>query len=165
LLKKIYFPRLTLPVASVLGGLVDLFVALLVLLGLMAFYGYFPSTRAFWLPAFLLVGVAASLGTGFWMSSLNVEFRDVRYVVPFFTQMLMFATPVAYPSSMLNESWRTAYALNPMAGVVEGVRWSLLGTPTHPGSMLMVSATVAVALLVSGAYWFRRMERTFADVA
>jgi lipopolysaccharide transport system permease protein len=165
MLKKIYFPRLTLPVASVLAGLVDLLLALLVLLALMAFYGVVPSMRALWLPAVLLVGVAASLGAGLWLSSLNVEFRDVRYVVPFLTQMLMFATPVAYPSSMLDEFWRPFYAINPMAGVVEGVRWSLLGTPTHPGSMLIVSGLVATGLLVSGAYWFRRMERTFADIA
>jgi len=165
LLKKIYFPRLTLPISSVITGVVDLFFALIGLLALMVFYGFFPSARAFWLPVFLLVAIAAALGMGLWLSSLNVEFRDVRHVVPFLTQILMFGTPVAYPSSMLHEPWRTLYALNPMVGVVEGIRWSLLGTPTDPSRMLIVSASIAAALLVTGAYWFRRMERTFADIA
>jgi lipopolysaccharide transport system permease protein len=117
-----------------------------------------------WLPLFLLLAVTTSLGVGLWLSALNVQFRDVRYVVPFITQFWMFATPIAYPSSLLEPKWRTVYALNPMVGVVEGFRWALLGTSTAPGPMIAVSAVAAFGILVSGAFYFRRMEKTFADV-
>ncbi|HVP71821.1 MAG TPA: ABC transporter permease, partial [Gemmatimonadaceae bacterium] len=134
------------------------------LLALMAFYRIAPSWHAVWLPAFVLLALATSLGVGLWLSALNVEYRDVRYVVPFLTQFWMYATPVAYPSSLLHQPWRTIFGLNPMAGVVEGFRWALLGVATPPGAMVLASSTAALLLLVSGALYFRRMERTFADV-
>jgi lipopolysaccharide transport system permease protein len=116
-----------------------------------------------WLPFLLLLSFITALGVGLWFSAMNVQFRDIRYAVPFLVQAWMFATPIAYPSSLLSEPWRTVYGLNPMVGVVEGFRWALLGTPTTPGPMLAVSALAGLALLGSGAYYFRRMERTFAD--
>ena len=112
----------------------------------------------------MLLAVATSLGVGFWLSALNVQFRDVRYTIPFLVQAWLFATPIAYPSSLLDEPWRTLYGINPMVGVVEGFRWALLGTDTAPGPIILVSSVVAVALLVSGAFYFRRLEKTFADV-
>ena len=164
MLKKIYFPRMTLPIAAVLSGLVDLFLALLVLLGMMLVYGLVPTANVLWLPALLLLTLVTSLGASLWLSAMNVQFRDVRYAVPFLIQAWMFATPVAYPSSLLSEPWKTVYGLNPMAGVVEGSRWALLGTDTAPGLIILVSTLVAVALLLSGAYYFRRMEKSFADI-
>jgi lipopolysaccharide transport system permease protein len=128
------------------------------------FYGIFPTINVVWLPFLLLLAFVTSLGIGLWFSTLNVEFRDVRYVVPFLTQFWMFATPIAYPSSLLSEPWRTIYGINPMLGVVEGFRWVLLGTKTAPGPIIIVSTIAACALLISGAYYFRRMEKTFADV-
>jgi lipopolysaccharide transport system permease protein len=164
LITKVYFPRLALPVATVLSGLVDLALALAVLFVLMLWYGIFPPVQALWLPAFLALAVVTALGAGLWLSALNVQYRDVRYVVPFLTQIWMFATPIAYPSSLLSEPWRTLFGLNPMTGVVEGMRWSLLGTDTAPGPAVAVSSAAALALLVSGAFAFRRMEKTFADL-
>ena len=164
LVKKVYFPRLTIPVATVLSGLVDFALAFAVLLVMMLFYGVFPTANVLWLPALLLLALVTSLGVGLWLSAMNVQFRDVRYVVPFVTQFWMFATPIAYPSTLLSEPWRTLYALNPMVGVVEGFRWALLGTDTRPGPTIAVSAAAAVLLLVGGAFYFRRTERTFADV-
>ena len=164
MLKKIYFPRMTLPIAAVLSGLVDLFLALVVLLGMMLVYGLVPTANVLWVPALLLLTLVTSLGASLWLSAMNVQFRDVRYAVPFLIQAWMFATPVAYPSSLLSEPWKTVYGLNPMAGVVEGSRWALLGTDTAPGLIILVSTLVAVALLLSGAYYFRRMEKSFADV-
>lgn len=164
LVKKIYFPRLAIPIAGVVAGLVDLAIAFGVLLILMIYYGVAPSVQMLWLPLFIAMALATALGVGLWLAALNVQFRDVRYVVPFITQFWMFATPVAYPSSMLDEPWRTLYGLNPMVGVVEGVRWSMLGAATSPGPQLAVSAGASLLLLVSGAFYFRRMETTFADV-
>ncbi|HEX8160371.1 MAG TPA: ABC transporter permease [Pyrinomonadaceae bacterium] len=164
LIRKVYFPRLAVPVAAVLAGLVDFAVAFAVLVGMMLYYGVAPTANVLWLPLFLLLALAAALGTGLWLSALNVQFRDVRYVVPFVTQFWLFATPIAYPSSLLPEPWRTLYGLNPMAGVVEGFRWTLLGTNTKPGAMVALSALVAALLLAGGAFYFRRMEKTFADV-
>ena len=164
LLRKVYFPRLGIPFSAVLSGVVDFSIAFAVLLCMMAFYGVAPTRNVLWLPFFVLMAITTALGVGLWLSALNVQFRDVRYVVPFIVQFWMFATPVAYPSSLLTEPWRTIYGINPMAGVVEGFRWALLGTASAPGPMLAVSAVVAVVLLVGGAYYFRRMERTFADV-
>jgi lipopolysaccharide transport system permease protein len=164
LLRKIYFPRLVVPAASILAGLVDFSIAFSVLLVLMAFYGFAPTLAAIWLPALLLLAIVTALGIGLWLSALNVQFRDVRHTVPFLTQFWLFATPIAYSSSLLPERWRVVYALNPMVGVVEGFRWALLGTDTAPGPMVAVSTGVAVVLLVSGALYFRRMERTFADI-
>jgi lipopolysaccharide transport system permease protein len=165
LIKKVYFPRLAMPVASVLGGLVDLGLAFSVLLGMMLFYGTRLTWNLLWLPLFVLLALVTALGVGLWLSTLNVQYRDVRYVVPFLTQVWLFATPVAYPSSLLSEPWRTLYGLNPMVGVVDGFRWALLGVRTPPGPVIGVSAMVAIAVLIGGAAYLRRMERTFADVA
>jgi lipopolysaccharide transport system permease protein len=164
LLRKVYFPRLVIPVSAVLAGVVDFVLAFIVLLGMILFYGIMPTRAVVWLPLLLLLALVTSLGAGLWLTAMNVQFRDVRYAVPFLVQAWLFATPIAYPSSLLNEPWRTLYGINPMAGVVEGFRWALLGTDTAPGPMIGVSAAVAVGLLVSGAFYFRRMERSFADV-
>jgi len=164
LITKVYFPRLAAPISTILAGVVDFVLAFLVLLLMMAAYGIAPTANAVWLPVFLLLAVVTSLGVGLWLSAMNVLFRDVRYTVPFLTQFWLFATPIAYPSSMLSEPWRTIYGINPMVGVVEGFRWSLLGTNAAPGAVAVVSGVVALGLLVSGAYYFRRMERTFADL-
>jgi lipopolysaccharide transport system permease protein len=164
LLRKVYFPRLAVPLAAVLSGLVDFALAFAVLLGMLLFYGIAPGARVVWVLPMLLLALATSLGVGLWLSALNVRFRDVGYVLPFVVQFWLFATPVAYPSSLLEEPWRTLYGLNPMVGVVEGFRWALLGTDTAPGGALLVSTAAAAALLVSGGFYFRRMERTFADV-
>jgi len=163
LLRKIYFPRLVIPISSVLGGCVDFCIAFGVLLILMLQFGVTPTTKVIFLPPLLLLALVTSLGVGLWLSALNVRFRDVRYAVPFLVQIWMFATPIAYSSSLLPEPWRTVYGLNPMAGVVEGFRWALLGTQNTPGRMMIASAVVAVLMLVFGAYYFRRMERTFSD--
>ncbi len=164
LITKVYFPRLVIPVAPVLAGLVDFGIAFLVLIGMMLFYGIMPTFAVFTIPLFLILAVATALSVGLWLSALNVEYRDVRYTIPFLTQFWLFATPVAYPSSLVPESWRALYGLNPMAGVVEGFRWALLGKAEGPGALIAVSVIVVVALLSGGLYYFRRMEKTFADV-
>ena len=164
LIKKVYFPRLVVPISSVISGAVDFVLAFVVLLGMMLYFGTVPTWNVLWLPLLLLLALVTSLGVGLWLTAMNVQFRDVRYAVPFLVQAWMFATPIAYPSSLLDEPWRTLYGINPMAGVVEGFRWALLGTETAPGPIILVSALVAVGLLVSGAFYFRRMEKTFADV-
>ncbi|MGD0623086.1 MAG: ABC transporter permease [Thermodesulfobacteriota bacterium] len=164
LITKVYFPRLVIPLASVICGTLDFLISFIVLLGLMAFYGITPTMNVFWLPFLLMLAFVTALGVGMWLSALNVQFRDVRYVVPFLTQLWLFATPIAYPSSLLPGQWRTIYGLNPMVGVVEGFRWALLGTNTAPGPVIIASSLAALAILVGGAFYFRRMEKTFADV-
>ncbi len=164
LIKKVYFPRLSVPIAAVTSGLIDFSIAFVVLLGMMLYYGIVPTLNVIWLPFLLLLTLMTSLGVSLWLSALNVQFRDVRYVLPFLTQLWLFATPIAYPSSLLSEPWRTLYSINPMVGVVEGFRWALLGAKTAPGPMLIVSSLTALALLVGGAFYFRRLEKTFADV-
>lgn len=164
LLKKVYFPRLAIPLATVLAGIVDFVLAFIVLLGMIVVYGVKPTINIVWTPLFLLLALVTSLGVGLWLSALNVKYRDVRYIVPFLIQIWLFSTPVAYPSSLLSEPWRTVYALNPMVGVVEGFRWALLGTNTAPGLMVLASAAAALLILITGALYFRHMERTFADV-
>jgi lipopolysaccharide transport system permease protein len=164
MVKKIYFPRLALPTATVLAGIIDFVLAFVVLLGMMLYYDLVPTLNVLWLPLFLLLALVTSLGVGLWLSALNVQFRDVHYTIPFLTQAWLFLTPIAYPSSLLPEPWRTLYGLNPMAGVVEGFRWALLGVNNAPGPMTFVSAVIALVLLVSGAFYFRRMEQSFADV-
>lgn len=164
LLKKVYFPRMSMPIASVGGVLVDFVLAFIVLIGMMFYYGMVPTVNVIWLPFFLLLAVVTSLGASLWLSATNVQFRDVRHIMPFLIQLWLFATPIVYPSSLLSEPWRTLYALNPMVGVVEGFRWALLGVHTAPGPMIIVSSFAAIGLLISGAFYFRRMERTFADV-
>jgi lipopolysaccharide transport system permease protein len=164
LITKVYFPRLTIPIASVLSGIVDFVLAFVVLLAMMLYYGMVPTLNMLWLPLFLMLALIASLGVGLWLSALNVEYRDVRYVVPFITQFWLFVTPIAYPSSLLPEPWRTLYGVNPMVGVVEGFRWALLGTKTAPGPIIAASSAAAVVILITGAFYFRRMEKTFADI-
>jgi lipopolysaccharide transport system permease protein len=167
LIKKVYFPRLAIPIATVCACLVDFAIAFTVLLGIMIYFGIAPTAQVVWLPCFIFLALITSLGVGLWLTALNVQYRDVRFVVPFLTQLWMFATPVIYPSSMLAEKYpllHTLYGLNPMAGVVEGFRWALLGVETKPGAMVAVSALSALVVLVTGAYYFRRMERRFADI-
>lgn len=164
LIKKVYFPRLAIPIATVSSGIVDFIIAFIMLIGMMIYFGFVPTTNVFWLPLLLLLALITSLGVSLWLSSMNVQFRDVRYIIPFLTQLWLFATPIAYPSSLLSEPWRTIYGINPMVGVVEGFRWALLGTHTAPGPIVIVSSIVAITLLISGALYFRRMEKTFADV-
>ncbi len=164
LITKVYFPRLVIPLAACLAGFVDFAIAFLVLLGMMAYYGIAPTVAVTTLPLFILLALATALGVGLWLSALNVEYRDVRYTIPFLTQFWLFATPIAYPSSLIPERWRAFYGLNPMAGVVEAFRWSLLGKAEPPGPLLAVSSAVVLLLLIGGLYYFRRMERTFADV-
>ena len=163
LITKVYFPRLAVPLATVLSGVVDFLLAFSVLLVMMLYYGVVPTINMLWLPMFLLLALVSSLGVGLWLSALNVEYRDVRYMVPFVAQFWMFATPIVYPSSLLSEPWRTLYGVNPMVGVVEGFRWALLGTNTAPGPIIAVSTLVSLTVLVGGAYYFRRMEKKFAD--
>lgn len=164
LIKKVYFPRLAMPIASVLAGVVDFVLAFVMLIGMIFYYGMVPTVNIVFLPLFLLLALITSLGVSLWLSAMYVQFRDIRHIIPFLTQIWLFATPIAYPSSLLSEPWRTIYGLNPMVGVVEGFRWALLGTKTAPGLMIILSSLVAVALLITGAYYFRRMEKTFADV-
>jgi lipopolysaccharide transport system permease protein len=164
MLKKIYFPRLALPIATVVAGVVDFVLAFIVLLCIMLYYGLVPTANVIWLPFFVLLALVTSIGVSLWLSAMNVQFRDVRYTIPFLTQAWLFVTPIAYPSSLLPEPLRIVYGLNPMAGVVEGFRWALYGAGTAPGPMMIVSSIVAVVLLVSGAFYFRRMEQSFADV-
>ncbi len=163
LITKVYFPRLIVPVSSVLSGLVDFAFAFLVLIGMMIFYGYAPTIYIILLPLFLLLALTTALGVGLWLSALNVKYRDVRYLIPFLTQFWLFATPVVYPSSLLSEPWRTIYGLNPMVGVVEGFRWALLGDKP-PELMILASVIVSIILLVSGVIYFRHTEDTFADL-
>jgi lipopolysaccharide transport system permease protein len=164
LIKKVYFPRLALPISNALSGAVDFAIAFGILLCMMLYYDIIPTANVVWLPLFFLLAIVTSLGVGLWLSALNVQFRDVRYTVPFLTQFWLFATPIAYPSSLLPEPWRTLYGINPMAGVVEGFRWALLGTQTGPGPIIIVSSFAALTILILGAFYFRRMEKNFADI-
>lgn len=164
LVRKVYFPRMVIPAAAVLSGVVDFALASAVLLGMMLYYGIALTLHTLWVVPLLLLALVTSLGVGLWLAALNVQYRDVRYTVPFLTQLWLFATPIAYPSSLLPEPWRTVHGINPMAGVVEGFRWALLRTDTAPGPMIAVSALVAVLVLVGGMFYFRRMEDTFADI-
>jgi lipopolysaccharide transport system permease protein len=170
LLKKVYFPRLIVPVSAVLGGLVDFAVAFVVLIGMMFWYGVQPGPKLLLLPLFLLVAFGAALGAGLWLSALNVEYRDVRYVMPFFLQILLFVTPVIYPTSQVTSKLEELglpgwlYGLNPMAGVIQGFRWALLGSDLSPGPLLAAGTAMTLLLLAGGLVYFRRMERTFADV-
>jgi lipopolysaccharide transport system permease protein len=165
LIKKVYFPRLVIPIATVISGVVDFLLAFVVLILMMLAYGIVPTINIVFLPLFLILAFVTSLGVGMWLSAMNVQFRDVRYMVPFLTQFWMFASPIAYPSSMIEDDMlRAIYGINPMVGVVEGFRWALLGTETAPGPMIGVSFLAALFLLVSGMFYFRRMEKTFADV-
>ncbi len=164
LITKVYFPRLVVPIAAVLGGLVDFAVAFVILLGMMAYYQIVPTWAVVTLPAFILLAIMTALGVGLWLSALNVQYRDVRYTITFLIQIWLFVTPVVYPSSIIPERWRPLYGLNPMAGVVEGFRWALLGKDEPPGALLAVSVVMVILILIGGLYYFRRMEQEFADV-
>jgi len=164
LITKVYFPRLVIPAAAVLASLLDFLVAFVVLLGLMRYYHRAPAAAAWTLPLFLLLAVALALGVGLWLSALNVQYRDVRYTIPFLTQLWLFATPIAYPSSLVPQGWQALLGVNPMAGVVEGFRWSLLGARPPSPVLLGVSVLATLLLLLAGLWYFRRMERTFADI-
>ncbi len=164
IISKVYFPRLILPLSSVLAGVVDFLIAFVVLLAMMLFYGISPTANVWALPLFVLLALITAIGVGLWLSALNVMYRDVGYVIPFLTQFWMYLTPIAYPASMVPEKWKFIYALNPLTGVVEGFRWALLGTGEGPGVTLMISASIAILLTISGLFYFRRMERKFADM-
>jgi lipopolysaccharide transport system permease protein len=164
LISRVYFPRIIVPVSTTLVALVDFVVASVLLVILMGIYGFTPGLTAVWLPFFVLLLLVTALGIGFWLSALNVKYRDVVYTVPFLNQIWLFLTPVVYPSSLVPDQWRVLYGLNPMVGVIEGFRWSLLGVGDGPGLMLLTSGVVAVALFLSGIIWFRRRERTFGDL-
>ena len=164
LLRKVYFPRLAIPIGTVLSAAVDLALAFVVLLGLMAFYHVGLTARSLWVIPFAGLAFVAALGTGLWLAAASVRYRDVRYVVPILVQFWLFATPIAYPATLLPERWRAVYALNPMTGVVEGFRWALLGANTRPGPMIVASTTAAFLILIGGVLYFRRTERTFADI-
>lgn len=164
LITKIYFPRLILPFAAVLSTLVDFAVSFLILLGLLAFYGIMPGTAVLALPLLLLLAILTAAGFGLWLAALNVRYRDVGYVIPFLVQFWLFLTPVAYPSTLIPEPWRLLYFLNPMAGVVDGFRWALLGQQSVPGASLLLSALVVWLIFAGGLFYFRRIEFEFADV-
>lgn len=164
LITKVYFPRLAIPVAAVLAALVDFAIAFAILVLMMAYYGITPTAAMLAFPLFVVLALATALGVGLWLSALNVQYRDVRYTLPFLTQFWLFATPVAYPSSLVPPAWRPWYGLNPMAGVVDGFRWSLLGSASIDMAMIAVSGAMVAALLVGGLYYFRRMEQSFADL-
>jgi lipopolysaccharide transport system permease protein len=164
MITKTYFPRLVLPMASVLGGLVDFGIAFVILLGLMVYYRVTPSITALWaVPLFLLLAIIAALGVALWLSAINVQYRDVGYALPFITQFWLFITPVAYSSSVISEKWQILYALNPMAGVVNGFRWALLGSGSGPDMLVAISTGISLVILFTGLVYFRNMERTFAD--
>lgn len=164
LLTKVYFPRLTIPLSAVLAGLVDFGIAFIVLLGLMLYYGIVPTIAILWILPLTLLALLTSVAVSLWLSALNVQYRDVQYIIPFLIQAWMYASPVAYSAGLIpTGKWRIVYGLNPMAGVIQGFRWALLGTGP-PGNLMAVSAAMVLFLLVSGLYYFRRMEKTFADV-
>jgi lipopolysaccharide transport system permease protein len=163
LVTKVYFPRPIVPLSAVLTGVVDFAAALLVLAVLMGYHGYTPTRGIVVLPLLILFALAAALAIGLWLSALNVQYRDIRYTIPFLTQIWLYATPIAYPSSLIPEKWRFLYGLNPMTGVVEGFRWALFGTNSHVGPMIAVSVGTVVFLLFGGMIYFRRMEKHFAD--
>jgi len=164
LITKVYFPRLVVPISAVLGGLADFAIAFVILLGMLFLYGIVPGWQIVALPGLVLLAVMTALGVGLWLSALNVQYRDVRYTINFLVQFWLFATPVAYPSSIVPVKWRALYGLNPMVGVVDGFRWALTGRPEFPGVVLLVSVIVVSVLLVSGLYYFRRLEQQFADI-
>lgn len=164
MITKIYFPRLVLPLASVLAGVVDFAIAFIILIGMMIYYGIMPTPFLWTLPFFILLALVTALGVALWLSAINVRYRDVNHALPFLTQLWLFITPVAYSSHLISEKWRLIYSLNPMAGVVNGFRWALFGSGEGPSASLWISVGVAFFLLVTGLFYFRSMERTFADL-
>ena len=164
LLRKVYFPRLAIPIGTVLSTVLDFVLSFVVLLGFMLYHGVVPTARALWVLPLAVLAFTSALGVGLWFAALSVRYRDVRYIVPFLVQFWLFATPIAYPSSLLAPRWRALYAINPMTGVVEGFRWALLNANTAPGVMIAVSTLTSVVVLIAGAFYFRSVERTFADL-
>jgi lipopolysaccharide transport system permease protein len=164
LITKVYFPRLIVPLSATLVNLIDFFVGLVLLYALIAYYGVVPSGALWALPAVVLLALTAAAGASLWLSALNVEYRDVRFVVPFATQLWFFFTPIAYPGGLVPEKWRWIYGLNPMVGVVEAFRWASISGSEAPGPQLAVSVAVVLAVFIGGLFYFRRMEKTFADV-
>jgi lipopolysaccharide transport system permease protein len=164
LLRKVYFPRLVIPLAAVASGLLDFAIAFMVLLAMLFWYSVVPTWHVVWVPALVVLALVTALGAGLWFSALSVMYRDVQYIVPFLVQVWLYSTPIVYPASLVPAGWRTVYAINPMVGVDEGFRWALLGTGTAPGPMILVSALAALALTFGGLVFFRRMERTFSDM-
>jgi lipopolysaccharide transport system permease protein len=164
IITKVYFPRLLLPLASVVAGLVDFAIAFTLLIGMMFWYGLAPTAAIWAIPLFVLMAAVTALSISLWLAALNVQYRDIRYGLPFLVQFWLFATPIAYPSSLIPEQWRPLYGLNPMTGVVEGFRWALLGRAAVPDALLWVSVLTVLSLLIGGMYYFRRMEETFVDV-
>ena len=163
LITKVYFPRLILPISSALSGLVDFAIGFVVLTIFTLAYHIKPTIAALWLPVLLLLTVFTALGVGLWLSALNALYRDVKYVIPFLVQFWMFASPVAYPSSLVPERWRWLYGLNPMAGVIDGFRWAITGRGNPPGILLLVSAIMVAVVVLGGLFFFQRMEGTVAD--
>ena len=164
LISKVYFPRLIVPLASVIAGLLDFAIAFVLLLGMMVYYGVPPGPGMLLLPLFVLLAVLTSLTAGIWLSAVNVRYRDVQHTIGFLVQFWMLATPVGYPSSVVPPRWHWVLGLNPMAGVVEGFRWALLGRGERPGAMLAISVAMVVLLLIAGLHYFRKVEKTFADI-
>jgi lipopolysaccharide transport system permease protein len=164
LITRVYFPRIIVPTSATLAGAVDFVIASSLLAGMMAYYRVAPTSRLLWVPLVLLFMFVTALGVGYWLSALNVEYRDVIYTMPFLNQVWLFATPVAYPSSLVPDRWQAVYGLNPMAGVIEGFRWAVLGTGSRPTGLLVTSGVVAVVLFLTGVAWFRYRERVFVDV-
>ena len=164
LITRVYFPRILVPSATTLGALADFLIGSMLLAGMMWYYSWAPSWTVALVPAFVILMLVTALGMGFWLSALNLEYRDVRYALPFLTQFLLFLTPVVYPASLVPAEWRVLYALNPMAAAVEGFRWSVLGTGEGLSTIMIASGAVGVALFVTGIFWFRSRERRFADV-
>jgi lipopolysaccharide transport system permease protein len=172
MITKVYFPRLVIPISSVIGGVVDFGIAFLVLLAMIIYYNsdlggnyrLVPGIALATLPLFLLLALITALGVGLWLSALNVIYRDINYITPFLINFWLFITPVGYPSSIIGDKWQLIYSLNPMTGVVEGFRWAILGTGSAPGLPFIISVAISVIVLISGLFFFRRMERTFADL-
>ncbi len=164
LITKVYFPRLTIPFSAVLAGLADFVFAFILFLGMLMYYGIVPTLAVITFPLFLLLAIATALAIGLWLSALNVQYRDVRYIIPFLTQFWLFVTPIAYSTNLVPETWRIIYGLNPMVGVVNGFRWALLGYNTTQSSLFIVSILVVAILLIGGLAYFHRMEKTFADI-
>jgi len=165
MITKVYFPRIILPISSILGGVVDFAIAFIVMIGMMIYYHFAPTVNIWFIPLLLILTIITAIGVSLWLSAMNVLYRDVGYVTPFLQQMWLYITPIAYPASLVPEKWQLLYAANPMTGVVEGFRWALLGTtPNPPVNLLLISTGVSLVLLFSGLFYFRRMERLFADM-
>lgn len=163
IMTKVYFPRLILPIAGILSPLIDFFISFIILIFLMLYYGYLPTINIFLFPIFLLLLLSTSLSVGLWLSSLNVQYRDFQYTLPFLIQIWLYSSPIVYSSNLIPVKYQTIYGLNPMAGVIEGFRWLLLGTPP-PSGIILFSALVVIILLISGLFYFKRMEQYFADI-